>query len=463
MADTSVIQVRDATANPAPLGLLAFGMTTVLLNLHNAGFYGLGSTVLAMGIFYGGIAQVIAGIMEWRKGNTFGTTAFLSYGLFWLTLVGVIVLPKLGWTTAPDQAAMPAYLAIWGLFTGVMFVGTLRLNRALQVVFGTLTLLFFLLAWGDYAGAGAGFTHFTGYEGIVCGLSAMYTGLAQVLNEVFGRTVLGLGPVAAAAAPSLAAEPLAECRRSSLTQFVSAEHIESAAAQQYRQMLQQASRQSALGKDNHPQVIRLRAIAERIKPFTPECNERARQWNWEVNLLGSKELNAFCMPGGKIAFYYGILQQLQLDDDEVAMIMGHEISHALLEHARERVGKTNLTNGVIELGSALLGLGSVGRTVAGLGGQLLTLRFSRENESEADALGLVLAARAGYNPQAGVTLWRKMLSANKGAPPQWLSTHPSGESRISEIEARLPRVEPMYAAASKPPQRFAPPPPPKAA
>ena len=132
------------------------------------------------------------------------------------------------------------------------------------------------------------------------------------------------------------------------------------------------------------------------------------------------------MPGGKIAFYYGILQQLQLDDDEVAMIMGHEISHALLEHARERVGKTTATRGVIELGSALLGLGNAGRMFADLGGQLLTLRFSREDESQADALGLVLAARAGYNPRAGVTLWQKMLSANKGAPPQWLSTHPSG-------------------------------------
>ncbi len=197
MADASTLQVKDTSANPAPLGLLAFGMTTVLLNLHNAGFYELGSTIVAMGICYGGVAQIIAGAMEWKKNNTFGTTAFLSYGLFWLSLVGVIVLPKLGWAAAPSGPALPAYLAMWGLFTGGMFVGTLRLNRALQVVFGTLTVLFFLLAWGDYAGAGAGFTHFTGYEGIVCGLAAMYAGLAQVLNEVFGRTVLGLGIVAA--------------------------------------------------------------------------------------------------------------------------------------------------------------------------------------------------------------------------------------------------------------------------
>ncbi len=201
MADASTVQVKDTSGNPAPLGLLAFGMTTVLLNLHNAGFYELGSTIVAMGICYGGIAQIIAGAMEWKKNNTFGTTAFISYGLFWLSLVGVIVLPKLGWTTAPSGSAMPAYLAIWGVFTAGLFVATLRLNRALQVIFATLTVLFFLLAWGDYASSGPGFAHFTGYEGIVCGLAAMYTGLAQVLNEVFGRTVLGLGIVAGKTAP----------------------------------------------------------------------------------------------------------------------------------------------------------------------------------------------------------------------------------------------------------------------
>jgi predicted Zn-dependent protease len=204
-------------------------------------------------------------------------------------------------------------------------------------------------------------------------------------------------------------------------------------------------------------VVRLRAIADRIVPFTAECNDAARNWKWEVNLLGSQELNAFCMPGGKIVFYYGILSKLQLNDDEVAAIMGHEISHALLEHARERMGKTAATRGALELGAALLGLGNTGRMVGDLGGQLLTLRFSRDDESEADALGLILAAKAGYNPRAGVTLWQKMLTANKGAPPQWLSTHPSGESRIHDIEARLPQVEPLYAAAQKPPQRFAPP------
>jgi len=191
----TVIELRDKTGNPAPLGLLGFGMTTVLLNLHNAGFYELNSMILAMGICYGGAAQIVAGIMEWRKGNTFATTAFLSYGLFWLSLVTLIILAKLGWATPSNDTAMAAYLAMWGLFTAVMFIGTLRMHVAGQVVFGSLTILFFLLAIGDYINAGSDFKHFTGYEGIFCGFSAIYTGLAQVLNEVLGKVVLPLGPV----------------------------------------------------------------------------------------------------------------------------------------------------------------------------------------------------------------------------------------------------------------------------
>jgi succinate-acetate transporter protein len=190
----NMIKVKDTTANPAPLGLMGFGMTTVLLNLHNAGFFKLGTMILAMGIFYGGIAQIIAGIMEWKKNNTFGTTAFTSYGLFWLSLVWLIVAPKLGLGDVNESSAMAAYLFMWGLFTAVMFLGTLKLNKALQFVFGTLALLFFLLAYGDYTGSAA-IKHIAGYEGIICGLSAIYTGLAQVLNEVYGRTVAPLGPV----------------------------------------------------------------------------------------------------------------------------------------------------------------------------------------------------------------------------------------------------------------------------
>lgn len=183
---------KEMTANPAPLGLLGFGMTTVLLNLHNSGMFGLDTMILGMGIFYGGLAQVIAGIMEWRKNNTFGTTAFTSYGFFWLTLVAILVLPKMGWGTAPSKEAMAAYLFMWGLFTCVMFVGTLKLNRALQFVFASLTILFWLLAIAD-ATESAPLKTFAGYEGIVCGLSAIYAGLAQVLNELYKKTLLPLG------------------------------------------------------------------------------------------------------------------------------------------------------------------------------------------------------------------------------------------------------------------------------
>jgi uncharacterized protein len=188
------LRLKDTTANPAPLGLAGFGMTTILLNIHNAGGFALGSAILGMGLAFGGVAQIIAGIMEWKKNNTFGTTAFTSYGLFWLSLVIAVVLPKTGWGAAPESNEMAAYLALWGLFTLGMFIGTLRLNRALQLVFGTLALLFFLLALGDYTQV-KGITILAGYEGIVCGFLAVYASLAQVLNEVYGATVLPLGAV----------------------------------------------------------------------------------------------------------------------------------------------------------------------------------------------------------------------------------------------------------------------------
>jgi uncharacterized protein len=180
----SDIKIIDTTANPAPLGLLAFGMTTILLNIHNAGIYPMDSMILAMGIFYGGLAQVIAGIMEWKKRNTFGTTAFTSYGFFWLSLVALLVLPKLGWAEAPNNISMGFYLLMWGIFTGVMFIGTLKINIYLQVVFATLTILFFLLAISDFTG-NAGLKFVAGYEGIICGASAVYTALYQVLSELY--------------------------------------------------------------------------------------------------------------------------------------------------------------------------------------------------------------------------------------------------------------------------------------
>jgi succinate-acetate transporter protein len=192
--ETVVREVKDNTGNPAPLGLMGFGMTTVLLNLHNAGWFELGSMVLAMGLFYGGLAQVFAGVMEWKKKNTFACTAFTSYGMFWLILVSLLVMPKIGFWEKTSTSGMVAFLIMWGIFTGVMFIGTLRLSKALQVVFGSLAILFFLLAAGDITDDPTLKT-FTGYEGIFCGASAMYTGLGQVLNEVYGRTVLPLGPV----------------------------------------------------------------------------------------------------------------------------------------------------------------------------------------------------------------------------------------------------------------------------
>jgi predicted Zn-dependent protease len=246
-------------------------------------------------------------------------------------------------------------------------------------------------------------------------------------------------------------------KESKFTQLVPAEQVEAAAQKQYAQMLTQAQQQKALAPDSHPQVERLRYIAQRLIPTTEGWNARAKQWKWEVNLLGSKDLNAFCMPGGKIAFYFGILSVLQLSDDEVATIMGHEMAHALREHARERMGKTAATRLGAGALSALLGLGNVGDAALNMGAQLLTLRFSREDESEADIVGMDLAARAGYDPAAGVTLWQKMMAAAKGAPPQFMSTHPAGETRIKDIEGKLGKVQPIYARAAKPERKFAPP------
>ncbi len=189
------VKIKDSTGNPAPLGLMGFGMTTVLLNLHNAGLFTLGSMILAMGIFYGGLAQIIAGIMEWKKGNTFGTTAFTSYGLFWLSFVGLVMLPGMGIdVAAPTVGGIVAYLIMWGIFTGLMFIGTLKTNRALQTVFLSLTVLFFLLAIGEATGIST-ITVIAGYEGIFCGFSAIYTAMAQVINEAHGRTILPLWPV----------------------------------------------------------------------------------------------------------------------------------------------------------------------------------------------------------------------------------------------------------------------------
>ena len=183
------VTIQDTLANPAPLGLLGFGMTTVLLNLHNAGLFEFNSMILAMGIFYGGLAQIIAGIIEMKKKNTFGATAFISFGCFWLTLVGLVVMPKISWASAASSSAMSAYLLMWGLFTFCMFIGTLKLGWALQFVFGSLTILFLLLAIGEATGS-AQVTRIAGIEGIICGFSAVYTAIAQILNEIYQRKML---------------------------------------------------------------------------------------------------------------------------------------------------------------------------------------------------------------------------------------------------------------------------------
>ena len=244
-------------------------------------------------------------------------------------------------------------------------------------------------------------------------------------------------------------------KNSAFSNLVPADSVERSSAEEYQKMLQQASEKKALaGKDN-PQLLRLRAIAAKIIPHALQWNPRASNWQWEVNLIGSKQINAYCMPGGKIAFYTGILDQLKLTDDEVAMVMGHEIAHALREHARERMGKGQATEFAARLGgsllSGLLGIDPrIGDAVAQTGANLASLKFGREDESEADLVGMELAARAGYDPRAGVILWQKMAANNKGAPPEWLSTHPSGNTRIAEIEANLPKVMPLYERAKKP-------------
>ncbi|MBP8138469.1 MAG: M48 family metallopeptidase [Alicycliphilus sp.] len=233
-------------------------------------------------------------------------------------------------------------------------------------------------------------------------------------------------------------------KSSAMRQLVPAEQLETSATQQYDQMLAQAKAKRALAPDNHPQLIQLRAIAQRIIPYAQQWNSRAGSWRWEVNLIGSKQINAFCMPGGKIAFYTGILDQLKLTDDEIAMVMGHEMAHALREHARERIAKSQATSIGLSLGAQLLGLGELGNMAANLGTQLLTLKFSRSDESEADLVGLELAARAGYDPQAAVSLWQKMGQATGNGGIGFLSTHPTGPDRIRELEQNVPRVQGLY-------------------
>ncbi|MGJ7494546.1 M48 family metallopeptidase [Variovorax sp. RT4R15] len=262
------------------------------------------------------------------------------------------------------------------------------------------------------------------------------------------RAFLLLAAGAAVAPPALAQVEVGN--PSMARNLVPADNIEQAGTQQYGQLLAQAKAKGALAGDGNPQLQRLRAIAERIIPFAAQWNSRAAKWKWEVNLIGSKQINAFCMPGGKIAFFTAILDTLKLTDDEVAMVMGHEMAHALREHARARLAKSVGTGAALSIGAQILGLGQAGDMAARAGTQLITLKFSRNDETEADLVGLELAARAGYDPTASVSLWKKMAEANRKAGGlSFLSTHPSGPDRIKKLEANVPKVEGLYRSAKR--------------
>jgi predicted Zn-dependent protease len=232
--------------------------------------------------------------------------------------------------------------------------------------------------------------------------------------------------------------------------LVSSEQLEQIGAQGYTKLKAEATQQGALNKD--PKLLeRVQAVARRIEPQTVVFRRDAPNWKWEVNVIESDQLNAFCMPGGKIMFYSGLINQLRLTDEEIAVVMGHEISHALREHSREQVSQALAARTALDVGAAAFGLGQNTAALANIGYEaLIATHFSRTDEAEADRIGLELTARAGYNPRAGITLWQKMIKANKGGqPPEFLSSHPADETRIQEIESLLPIVMPLYEAARR--------------
>ena len=263
------------------------------------------------------------------------------------------------------------------------------------------------------------------------------------------RGFLLAGAASAAAAALPAAAQVDVGKSSSVRQLVPAAELEKAAAQQYEQMMAEARNQGALMGDGNAQLRRLRGMAERLIPHTEPWNDRSKSWRWEVNLIKSPQINAFCMPGGKIAFYTGILDKLKLSDDESAMIMGHEMAHALREHARARLAKTQATGMGLSVLSQLFGLGDLGNVAANLGTQLLSLRFSRDDETDADLVGLELAARSAFQPAASVSLWQKMAQVGGSGGPAFLSTHPSGPERIQQLQANVPKVQGLYEQARR--------------
>lgn len=232
--------------------------------------------------------------------------------------------------------------------------------------------------------------------------------------------------------------------------LVSSQQLDQMAAQSYAKLRSDSAEKVTLNRD-HALLQRMRAVAARIEPQTAVFRRDAPAWNWEVNVIDSPELNAFCMPGGKIMFYSGLVQKLDLSDEEIAVVMGHEIAHALREHSREQVSQAIAARTAIDIGSALLGLGQNSADLAGVAYQaLIATRFSRTDESEADRIGLELTARAGYDPRAGVSLWQKMMKANSGGrAPEFLSSHPADSNRVQQIQALLPAVMPLYDAARR--------------
>ncbi|SFG85741.1 Peptidase family M48 [Duganella sp. CF458] len=237
---------------------------------------------------------------------------------------------------------------------------------------------------------------------------------------------------------------------SRLRVFADEQQMDQQSKLQYSQLLNEARQKEALVPESDPQVKRLRAIAARIVPNAQRWNPSAANWQWEVNLLNSDQVNAFCMPGGRIAFYTGILTKLNLTDDEVAMVMGHEIAHALREHARKRAVQSTAVSLASKLGGAVLSsyLGIDPRITdagANVAGQLTVMKFSRGDETESDLVGIDLAARAGFDPRAGIALWQKMGAVNAQQPMEFLSTHPSGNSRIQDMQKQMPLVLPVYA------------------
>ncbi|GAB3764647.1 M48 family metallopeptidase [Ramlibacter monticola] len=265
-----------------------------------------------------------------------------------------------------------------------------------------------------------------------------------------GRRAFLVAAGAVVAGPAISQVDVGESSR--LRSLVPADELEQAATQQYGELLQEARAKRALAPESHPQLQRLRSISSRLIADAPRWNPRARGWRWEVNLIGSDSINAFCMPGGKIAVFTGLIDKLRLSDDELAMVVGHEIAHALREHARERIAKSKGTGALLSFGAQLFGLGQLGDVAANIGTELLTLKFSRDDEIEADLVGLEMGARAGFNPQASISLWEKMAQASGGSGGSFLSTHPSGPDRMRRLAENIPRVEGLYrqAAASRP-------------